>query len=200
MDQHFGTHSYSLWHLFKDEQRKVLAQVLGSAMKEAESAFRQIYDHHFPALQVINEIGHPLPRPLASTVEFVLNTDFHMALEQDADLARMERLGAEIKRWAVKLDKRTLSFAASGRLNEIFVRIDKNPEDVEAFEQADAFIRLMRDVGIPLNAWKAQNIHFALGRGLGGQMQERLSAGDERASRWLKAYEALGASLQSGGL
>ena len=169
-------------------------------MKEAESAFRQIYDHHFPALQVINEIGHPLPRPLASTVEFVLNTDFHMALEQDADLARMERLGAEIKRWAVKLDKRTLSFAASGRLNEIFVRIDKNPEDVEAFEQADAFIRLMRDVGIPLNAWKAQNIHFALGRGLGGEMQERLSAGDERASRWLKAYEALGASLQSGGL
>ena len=30
MDKHFGTNNYSLWHLFKDEQRKVLNQVLRS--------------------------------------------------------------------------------------------------------------------------------------------------------------------------
>jgi hypothetical protein len=27
IDKHFGTHSYSLWHLFKDESRKVFTKL-----------------------------------------------------------------------------------------------------------------------------------------------------------------------------
>ncbi|MFB0562435.1 MAG: hypothetical protein ACETWM_14615, partial [Candidatus Lokiarchaeia archaeon] len=31
MDKHFGTYNYYLWHIFKNEQRKILSKVLSYA-------------------------------------------------------------------------------------------------------------------------------------------------------------------------
>jgi len=55
MDTHFETHNYSLWHLFRDEQRKVLGQILESTLNEVEASFRQIYERSFP----IHAAGEP---------------------------------------------------------------------------------------------------------------------------------------------
>ncbi|MEJ2066434.1 MAG: DUF3536 domain-containing protein, partial [Deltaproteobacteria bacterium] len=73
MDKHFETHNYSLWHLFRDEQRKVLSQILDATLEEIEVSFRQIYEHHYPVMQVMRGMHIPLPKALATTLEFVLN-------------------------------------------------------------------------------------------------------------------------------
>ncbi|MBI3962495.1 MAG: DUF3536 domain-containing protein, partial [Deinococcus sp.] len=46
LDKHFGTSTYSLKLLFRDERRKILDLILNSTLAEAEAAYRQIYEHH----------------------------------------------------------------------------------------------------------------------------------------------------------
>jgi hypothetical protein len=48
MDRNFGESSYSLKTLFRDEQRKVLDQILMSTHEDVESRFRQITDSYTP--------------------------------------------------------------------------------------------------------------------------------------------------------
>src|SRR5256885_12283306 len=44
MDRHFGQTSYSLKSLFKDEQRRILNEILASAREDLEGRFRLITD------------------------------------------------------------------------------------------------------------------------------------------------------------
>ena len=41
MDRRFGESNYSLRSLFRDEQRKVLEQILTASLGEAEALYRQ---------------------------------------------------------------------------------------------------------------------------------------------------------------
>ena len=111
---YFKYHNYSLWHLFKEEQQKILNQVLGSTMDDIETSFRQIYDHHYPLMQIKNEISLPLPRMLMTVVEFVLNRDISAVLEaEEVDIKRFKQLVEEMKRWSFKRDQANFTFLAS---------------------------------------------------------------------------------------
>ena len=46
IDRHFQGATYSLKSLFRDEQRRIVSQIVNSTIGEAESVYRQVYDHH----------------------------------------------------------------------------------------------------------------------------------------------------------
>ncbi|OEU49996.1 MAG: glycoside hydrolase, partial [Desulfuromonadales bacterium C00003096] len=96
MDRHFETHSYSLWNLFKDEQRKVLNEILEPIISEIADSSRQTYEQHYPIMQVMRELQIPLPKALAATAEFILNTDLRKSLEtEELDLEHLQKLVEE---------------------------------------------------------------------------------------------------------
>ncbi|HEY2797833.1 MAG TPA: DUF3536 domain-containing protein, partial [Thermoanaerobaculia bacterium] len=49
-DRHFGSDQYALRSLFRDEQKRVLGVILGSALGEADASYRSIYERHAPLL------------------------------------------------------------------------------------------------------------------------------------------------------
>ncbi len=69
MDKHFGANNHSLWHLFRDEQRKVLNQILEANLRQVEEAFRRLYDDHYPLMHFLQSLHAPLPKPLLVTTE-----------------------------------------------------------------------------------------------------------------------------------
>ncbi len=69
MDEHFQAHSYSLWHLFRDEQRRVFGRILASTLAEVEISYRRIYDHHYPIMQVMKELRSPIPKAFVTAAE-----------------------------------------------------------------------------------------------------------------------------------
>jgi len=89
MDKHFETHSYSLWHLFRDEQRKVLNKILESTLREIEASFRQIYERHYSAMQAMREMRIPVPKAFATATELILSTNIRHELlsEENKTLA-----------------------------------------------------------------------------------------------------------------
>lgn len=193
MDKHFETHNYSLWHLFRDEQRKVLNQILDSTLEEIEASLRQIAEHHYSIMQAMREMQIPLSKALATPVEFILNTDLRKLLEsEELDLDRLQNLVEEVKRWSFELDKTTLGFVASQKINTLMERLFQTPEDVSLLETIEAIFKILSALPLELDIWKAQNIYFSIGQQLYAEMGERAEKGDETAEKWVEHFNSLG--------
>ena len=193
---YFKYHNYSLWHLFKEEQQKILNQVLRSTMDDIETSFRQIYDHHYPLMQIKNDISLPLPRMLMTVVEFVLNRDISAVLEaEDVDIKRFKQLVEETKRWSFKRDQANFTFLASERLSSLMRRLLDHPHNIHLMEKIIIILELLAQLSLDLDLWKAQNIYFAMGRNIYPDIITE-TATDELAGRWVKLFERLGEILQ----
>lgn len=193
-DKHFDTHNYSLWHLFKHEQRKALSQILSFTAKEIEGFFQHIYDDHYPIMQAMNEMRVPLPKSLAIPMEYILNLNLRKLLEsEELDIDRIERLIADVGRWSVELDKATLGFIATQRVNALIERLFQTPEDLHLLETVEAAIRTLDNLHLGLDVWKAQNIYFSIGKQqIFNGMRERVLRGDAAAEKWVKLFNNLG--------
>ena len=193
---YFKFHNYSLWHLFKEEQQKILNQVLASTMDDIEMSFRQIYDHHYPLMQIKNEIRLPLPRMLMTVVEFILNRDIFAVLEaEEVDIERFKKLVEEMKRWSFKRDQANFAFLASRRLSSLMKRLSENPENILLMEKIIAILDFLEQLNLDLDLWKVQNIYFAMGRRIYSDIVSQ-SSSDELAGRWVKLFEHLGEILK----
>lgn len=193
---YFKYHNYSLWHLFKEEQQKILNQVLRSTMDDIETSFRQIYDHHYPLMQIKNDISLPLPRMLMTVVEFVLNRDISAALEaEEVDIKHFKQLVEEMKRWSFKRDHANFAFLASRKTSNLMNRLSDNPDDIHLMEEIIAILDLLGQLSLDLDLWKAQNTYFAMGRKIYPDIIPQAGT-DELAGRWVKLFEHLGEILQ----
>ncbi|MDE2008598.1 MAG: DUF3536 domain-containing protein [Candidatus Omnitrophica bacterium] len=193
---YFKYHNYSLWHLFKEEQQKILNQVLRSTMDDIETSFRQIYDHHYPLMQIKNETSLPLPRMLMTVVEFILNQDIGDVLEaEDMDIKHLKQLVEEMKRWSFKRDHTNFTFLASQRISSLMRHLSDNPDNIQLLEKIVAILELLAQLNLDIDLWKAQNIYFAMGRKIYPDIFS-LSGTDELAGRWVKLFEHLGSILQ----
>jgi len=196
MDTHFETHNYSLWHLFRDEQRKVLSQILDSTLKEVEASFRQIYERHYPVMQVMKEMRIPLPKAFQSATELIVGTDIRKELQkEELDFDQIEKLVQEAKKWALELGEKNLGFVASQRINSLMEQLSKAPEEISLLETIETAFKVLSALSLQLDLWKAQNIYFALGKERYDEMEERAAGGDEASREWIDHFKRLGDNL-----
>ncbi len=199
IEKHFGHNNYSLWHLFRDEQRKVLNQVIRSALEERESSFRQSYKQYYPIMQVMESMNIPLPKAFDTTAEFTLNTDLRNILETDAiDFETLESCIEEIKRWNITIDKKTLGFVAMQKVNSLMGRLQTIPENTQLLETINKLLQSLDTLALELNMWEAQNIYFSVGKKTYTDMHTKKQAGDSSAAQWLQEFDQLGHYLRIG--
>ncbi len=194
MDKHFGTHNYSLWHLFKDEQRKIIEPILRTTLEGIESSYRQIFENNYTTMNFLHEIRMPLPRTLLLAAEFILNTDLRRILEGENDLNRAGKIISEARKLGVKLDSSTLGYIATNRLNSLMEMLNQHPEDMQIVEKIINTIKLLRTIPVELDLWKAQNIYCSIGRKYYRGMKEK--AGDEHAEKWMEFFKELSTYLR----
>ncbi|MFH1062697.1 MAG: DUF3536 domain-containing protein [Candidatus Omnitrophota bacterium] len=193
LDEYFGTHDFSLWHLFKDDQRKVLNKILGATLNEIETSFRQVKEHHYPIMLAMKEIGIPLPNVFLNTFEFLFNTDMKKALEADQiEIKRLIELVKQVKRWSLKIDKQTIGFIASKRITSLMEEFKINPENVTNIKIIENMFKVLRPLDLPLRIWEAQNIYFSLRKELFAIMNAKLKQNDKDAKKWCVNFNALG--------
>lgn len=193
MDKHFGTHNYSLWHLFRDEKRKVLNQVIDVTLKELEKSYRAIYENHYPVLQALRDMKIPIPQALAMPVSFVLNSDIKRMLEEkEPDLDKIKKTVEEFNQNSLYQDKAGLSFTASNRINDLIKRLSFDPENLKLLEKIKDLLQVLSLLDLELDLWKSQNNYFFLTRNVLSRINERISKGDQEAEKWLELIQGLG--------
>ncbi len=196
INKFFGPQNYSLWHLFKEEQQKILNMVLQSTMEDIDSSFRQIYEHHYPLMQIKNEIRLPLPRTLMTVVEFILNRDMGDILEQEnINIEKLQTVVDEMKRWAFKRDQGSFSFVASQKVSDLMMRLNAQPKNIALIETIESVLTTLNQLSLDLDLWKAQNVYFSIGKQYYTQRRQQAKV-DELARKWIQAFDRLGQILQ----
>jgi alpha-amylase/alpha-mannosidase (GH57 family) len=192
MDKHFGSRSYSLWHLFKDQQRKIIDHILEANMKEIDQSLRRIYEHHAAVIQVMRNLGIPLPDVLNAIGKFIVNEDLQDALEApELDLDRLKHVAEDAKRFYSDINRSSLGFIAGNRITALMEKLQGTPEDMGQMGAINELLATIEPLQLGPNLWKAQNILFSISRSLYQQMRERADKGDETARRWMEQFSAL---------
>ncbi len=192
LDKHFGTSTYSLKSLFRDEQRKVIDSILGSTLSEIEAAFRQLYEQHYPPMRFLTDMGNPLPRAFHSAAEFILNTDLRRALSGETlDVERIKGLLEETRAWNVELDTEGLSYLLQQTLRGMMAGFVSNPDDIFLLNSLVAAVELARSTPFAVDLWKVQNLYYEMLQTTYPEYRKRTKADRE----WLTQFASLGEKL-----
>ncbi len=196
LDRHFGESTYSLRSLFRDQQRKILNLVLGSALNEAEAVYRQLHEHHAPTMRFFNNLGIPSPKAFLTAAEFALNSNLRHAFGSEVlDPKRIESPLREAETEGVSLDTETLTFAWRTAIERLADRFFETPEKLELVERLDAVATLIEVLPFRANLWKVQNRYYQVSVNSLPYYRSRAEQGEPEAKKWVDHFVSLGKKL-----
>ncbi len=192
IDRYFDGQTFSVWHLFKDEQRRILDELLRVTYENIDASYRSIYENNHTIMNFFRWLQIPVPRPLLLAAEHIINMDLMRVFEDDVDIERLGSLIREAERWSVEVDSDTIGFVASTWVNTVMEGLGGGAEDAGLFEKITEVLRILKPFSIKLNLWKAQNVYFSLGKSLYSAMRKKAEGGDAGAKRWVECFRKLG--------
>jgi hypothetical protein len=196
MDRHFGTSSYSLKSLFKDEQRQILDRILSHTHEDLESRFRLITERYTPLMRFLEDLGAPLPPALQTAADFVLSAEIcRLFGTEHVDAERLNGLIHEARARNVDVFNADLSYVIKNNMERLIQSVATNPEDVSAIKSLESVARLVRPLPLILNLWKVQNLYYETMQGVMPWYQRKAAEGDEAARTWLHHFAGLGREL-----
>lgn len=197
VENNFGSGTYTLRSLFRDEQRKILGIILEEATNEARALYRNFHDEHAHLIRFVTDLGVPLPRRFRLAVDFTLNSDLLDAFSNDeVDLSKSREILAEIQRTGVKPDAITLEFALQRTIERLFTRFVANPMETGLLQRLQETIDLVLSLPFGVRLWEAQNAYYSMMRNYAGQVQAQAERGDPEAQAWLEGFARLGEKLK----
>ena len=196
MYRHFGESTYSLRSLFKDEQRKVLGQVLKSPLESTEAAYRQLFEQHAPMMRFLVSMDVPLPRAFRVAADFFLNSFLRKALAtRPLDAARVTRLAAEARALKIDLDTRDLGSLLTKTLEGLMEGLPSSTGDQALLNEAVEAVGLARSLPFEVDLWKVQNLYWAMLQSEMPAFSKRAKRADQAAKAWLAQFAILGERL-----
>ena len=192
MDKHFGTHNYSFWHLFKDDQKKVLDQVLENTTTMVEGLFRQMYENNYPIMQAVKELSMPLPNALKVPVDFIVNSKVRRILEkEEIDLDELQRVAEEINRLDVELDTLFLNYLATQRVTQMMEQFFETPDNIKLMESIVISLEIFKSTPLTLDLWRVENLAFLMKKIYFEGFSYRSKRGDLLSKSWVDLFKKL---------
>lgn len=196
MDKHFGSHNYSFWHLFKEDQQKILQQVMSHTMKTVEVSFSNIYENNYSLLQAMKELGLTPPQPLKYCSDFTVNAKLEAIFkEDDINFKELNSIVESFKRLEVKVNKVGLDYLAAQKINDLMHRLQKAPAEIGLMLRIAKFLEATYKVNLTPDLWQAQNVAFEIQEENYQKFAENSAKGDEEAGLWCTHFTKLFAQL-----
>ena len=152
---------YPFTSLFKDAQRRVIDQVLGSISHQTGKEFSRIFETQYPAVRGLKYIGAPLPAAFMTVAEFVLTSDLKAELERDpVDINALEELMDDVRTLGLQTDVQQVNAAAEQRLLAYARAFNQNPGELSVAVKAVEFLNYMDIFGFTPSTAQAQLLVF----------------------------------------
>jgi len=193
LDKHFGSSSYSLKSLFRDEQRTVLGYILESTLSDIESAYRQIYDTHYPSMRFLSELGGPVPKAFHAAADLILNIDLHRAVSGESlDTQNIHALVDTARSWKIDLDADGISYELQMNLERMMEDLTAAPEVADILKSLLDCVELSQTMPFTVDLWKVQNLYWDMLQTNYPEFKQRTERGDRAAVEWTNDFLALG--------
>jgi alpha-amylase/alpha-mannosidase (GH57 family) len=196
IDRHFAEISCSLKSLFKDEQRRILNEILASTHDDLEGRFRLITERYTPLMKFLESAGAPLPPALETAREVVLQSDIRRQLEADSiDFDRLRSLIDEARQCDTRVLDANISFVVKNRMEQLIEGLALQPDDLERIRALDRIAELVMRLPLGLNLATVQNRYWEMLQRVVPDFRQRAESGDEAARLWTEQFLALGDRL-----
>jgi alpha-amylase/alpha-mannosidase (GH57 family) len=196
LDKHFGTSTYSLKSLFRDEQRKVVNNILVSSLDEVQSEYRKVYQSNYPLMRFLVDLGISLPGSLKAAAELILNTDLRNALTAETpNQETVTKLLNDANSWNVGLDNEGLSHVFRQALEKRMADLAARPEDDVLLDRILASVEIARSLPFKVELRGVQNDYYRMLQTVYADFEDKAKAEDEAAKEWLTRFVSLGTKL-----
>lgn len=192
MEQYFGSRKFSLRSLFKDEQRRVLEQILEKDLELAADSYKKIYNRNYNLLSVLNKEKAPLPFLLQENVKVVINNDLMRYLEEkQRSILRLQALVQEVEKWQIELDRQGLQYVAADHLYFFMQILELKPHDYDLLRIIIRKISLFNRLSLQVSLYKVQNIYYKITQHF-DQVMKKVEDDRELTTRLKESYHQLG--------
>lgn len=199
IDRYFGQATYSLRELFRDDQRRILDELLRNTRAEVDDELRKIYDTHAPLLRFLTDLHAPLPPALKTAAEQSLQTAILAQLgAASPDFGEIRRLLDEVQRSGVRLDQAAVSFALQGLLQRLSDKLRELPDSTKVLQALLDAVVLSTTPPYTVDLWRTQNAFYELQQTLYRekvQRSQQSSSESQRTFTWLRLFAQLGDRL-----
>ncbi|MGH8023114.1 MAG: DUF3536 domain-containing protein, partial [Limisphaerales bacterium] len=193
LDRHFGETHYSLKDLFRDEQFKVLDQILTATRDDIYNSYKSLTDKYAPLAHFLSDIHMPSLESLAPAVEFVINAELQKQFENGhPDPERIRVLVEEARITKARIEEDVLAFAVKRHFDRLSEELLKSPEDMDLLQRFSNSAALLPMLPRQVNLWKAQNVYDRLSATVLPHVEERLNG---KADVWREKFLTLGEQL-----
>ena len=165
LDEYFPGGLSSLGHLFLDERRRVLANVIRATLERHEETYRKIWEENRKLVHYLRDADAPIPEALAIIARHVLEQQVSLELLSVPDLTtipdRVVAIADEAKALGVTLDLIPQRFVVQSAVARVLELVAESPSR-ERVAQASALIDGARRLGIRYGHWATQNRFFQI--------------------------------------
>jgi alpha-amylase/alpha-mannosidase (GH57 family) len=197
MQSYFGPDKFSLNSLLKDEQRKILAQIIQKDIHQAEDSYRKIYNRNYNSMTVLKNADLPIPAILQLNLETVLNNEIRNFFKsQILYPARLEKLRNEVLNWKINLDKESIAYVAEIKLFTLVQDLQAKYSDVKYVKMIARLIDSLCKMEIEIVLSKMQNEYFKLARKLFYNTEQSCVIDNNSDEAWVIAFKELGKILK----
>jgi alpha-amylase/alpha-mannosidase (GH57 family) len=189
MQSYFGPEKFSIWHLFRDEKRKILREITGKSLKHMEATLRDFYKDNYQLMTGVQRSNIPLPKEFKNAAETILNKDLQDFFENgDLNVRALELISKDLKKWGVQITNRdSISLNAGERIYKELQQVLANGfKDQKALKQLNKVMDYVGKMGLEINLWKSQNLYFSMLKTY-NKLPE-----NKRSAKWEKHFYKLG--------
>jgi len=163
LDEYFPGGLSSLSHLFLDERRRVLANVIRATLERHEETYRKIWEENRKLVHYLREADAPIPEALAIIARHVLEQQVTMELLSSPDLAtipdRVVAIVDEARALGLTLDLMAQRLVMQRAVARALELVAESPAR-DRIANATGLIEGARRLGIRYGHWAAQNAFF----------------------------------------
>lgn len=167
MQDYFGSEKFTIWHLFRDEKRKILQQITEKNLKQAENTFREIYNDNYQLMTGIQNSGIPIPATFTDAVQHVINIDLHTLFQQESiNLRLLSRLALEVNKWNIQInDKALLEYQAGEAIFKALQKLNASEFELNELEKLNTVFDIFQTLQLNPSIWRSQNLYFSMMKG-----------------------------------
>jgi alpha-amylase/alpha-mannosidase (GH57 family) len=193
MDKYFGSHSYGLTNLFRDEQRKILNLIIEKSMQESVEAYQNLFEHGRALMEFVQQTGMPVPKAFLIAAQPALNAALKNAFtREEIDGDEVRRIVDQIGKWQVGMDQPDTEFFLRGHLQDLMRGLAREPGDLKLMTKIDQIMELLKTTPVELELWQMQNDYYLMAKTVYHDYLQKEKQGEEGAKAWLEAFRKLG--------
>jgi hypothetical protein len=143
-------------------------------------------------MQVMRSMNMPLPKALATPVEFIINHDLCEVInDENSNLERLQILVNEATTLSLQLDMPTIQYEVSRKINQLMKRLEQSPADIDLLQTIEQTLKIMLPIASQPNVQTAQNVLFAISKQTYPEMIKKAGDGNQTSQKWVEHFRNL---------